>query len=608
MYAECPMNPLSIRRQRPEAGLAYERHHFTFPSPHGGETPLFDYDERLEYEPAVRETRVGARLVDTLGWEGLPQPPLCFTLLFDAPLEPGGNPSQWLVRRFVQSWPGSLFLVFSGGVLPGREGDMPLRVVSLIQHITGTSWTGPTEPGWVPLADAATRQQALNLLSSEDGARFCLLATRSQAHVAEEGVLREMTRRPVARAVPFASFHRLVQRCDWVLTTHRRLPGRVPFCFYSANDPRPEIRRLASLEGAHGTLVEVAELRQLPGSEEATSVARSVSTEVTGIDGLLDKPGLRELNVDGVPWLDTSGVSALGGLESLSMRGVKVDDLDFLVPLRSLRYLALDRAPFHGLGGLSKLNWLRSLWLGFSEVPDLGFLRGLPALESLTIEALHSSVPSLEPLAALPSLRNLSLGILALLDIRPLASLRLEVLELHDTSVESIEPLRGMGSLRVLRLISTKVGSIDVVRGLPDLRELSLLGAPVADLSPLMGLCALEVLNLEYSEAQDYSWLAGLSELKVLFLNHASITESAPLARLSRLRHLVLRGTQVADPSFLRRLTGLEVLDLVETPILDFTPLRELPVLRTLKVEKGRLPDSVRDELIRREGFLLEED
>jgi Leucine-rich repeat (LRR) protein len=153
-------------------------------------------------------------------------------------------------------------------------------------------------------------------------------------------------------------------------------------------------------------------------------------------------------------------------------------------------------------------------------------------------------------------------------------------LDLDQTQVADLTPLRNLSALHVLDLDQTQVSDLAPLRDLSALQSLVLTGTQVADLAPLRGLSALERLRLDQTQVADLTPLHDLSALEVLFLGQTQVADLAPLRDLSALQGLSLEQTQVFDLTPLCDLSALERLRLDQTQVADLRPLLSVEGLR----------------------------
>ncbi|MHA7844606.1 MAG: hypothetical protein ACX93I_14940 [Winogradskyella sp.] len=115
---------------------------------------------------------------------------------------------------------------------------------------------------------------------------------------------------------------------------------------------------------------------------------------------------LESLYVDGMK-KGLENVKHLSNLQTLTFRGVKLDNLDFLNELTKLQELNLLYGSYKDLDAVSKLNGLKELELSrVRQIPDYHFLRNLVNLEKLCFEGM-SEMSILPDLSGLKSLKRI---------------------------------------------------------------------------------------------------------------------------------------------------------------------------------------------------------
>ena len=186
-------------------------------------------------------------------------------------------------------------------------------------------------------------------------------------------------------------------------------------------------------------------------------------------------------------------------------------------------------------------------------------------------------------LARLTALQSLDLSNTQVADLAPLKGLTaLQSLDLPNTQVADLAPLNGLTALQSLYLTATQVTDLAPLNGLTALQSLYLESSKVADLAPLNGLTALQSLDLSDTQVADLAPLRGLTALQSLDLSNTQVADVAPLKGLTALQSLNLSNTQVADLAPLKGLTALQSLDLSGTQVADLTPLQDLPNLAAI--------------------------
>lgn len=621
LYSESPMNPLAIARQLYEAGLAFEKHHWTFPNTYYS-FPV----SLLEYAPgnftvpgpALKEKFIpdpwgnpeaATPLMDYLSPDANPQPPLHFTLLYEESLSPKRRESnarveQSLVWRFLEAAKIPLHLVFSRRAIAPLD-QAPKSTLQLVETILGYAWTGENKPGIVPLVDSETRQRALLALGVKSFNSLYLLAgiPEFDSQVLNASVdlppdildtLKSLTE--VDSKIYYPSFYSLVSQCDWIMTTHSLLPEHVPFCFYSSQDLRSTLRQIHQQTAREDDreLIEVTDISALPRQPEqlqnvtlspqtaqwtGIKIAQGVYvsdilpletlagateislawTGVTRIEELLQFQSLKYLNLDGIPFLDIATLSQMTWLESLSLKQVQINTLTPLVSLKKLKHLAISRMPFQGLTPLADLASLESLSLDRMKVTDLSPILGSPLLNNLSLD--DTNLENLKDISKIKKLNYLSLRRTKINDLRHLSSLQ---------------------SLKHLVLSETKITDVTPVGYVEKLKVLEAEGLSVKAWSAIQNLRNLDTLKLSYSDVSDLSFINFLENLRILEINKTEVVDLSPLQESANLRKLSLYGTPVLDISPLSELTNLQDLDLSETYLPDYSPLSNICSLEYL--------------------------
>jgi internalin A len=178
----------------------------------------------------------------------------------------------------------------------------------------------------------------------------------------------------------------------------------------------------------------------------------------------------------------------------------------------------------------------------------------------------------------------------------------LRSLSLSGTTVENLEPLKGLTPLRTLDLTGTEVGNIELLKGLSGLEVLDLNKTKVKNIDPLKNLSALESLKLNETEVKDLEPLKRLISLRTLYLRGTKVDDIDPLRGLSKLEWLDLGHTNLQKIEPLKSLTALERLDLDNTKVEDLEPLKGLTALRSLNVSGIFLKIIGRTEFLRKLG------
>ena len=189
-------------------------------------------------------------------------------------------------------------------------------------------------------------------------------------------------------------------------------------------------------------------------------------------------------------------------------------------------------------------------------------------------------------------------------DLSPLSGMtELQVLDLGENPVRSVQVLSELHQLREVTLEATGITSVEVFAGselqslnvrttwvndytpleiCPNLTQLITGSMPEGAAETLAGLTNLEQLRLYSTPEVDLAQLTELQALQELDLCGCTLSNPTALASLSSLRALNLGETGLRELSFLPDLPVLAEVILKDNPITDLTPLLDCPWLERL--------------------------
>jgi len=170
-------------------------------------------------------------------------------------------------------------------------------------------------------------------------------------------------------------------------------------------------------------------------------------------------------------------------------------------------------------------------------------------------------------------------------------------LNLRDSEISDIEPLKGLSSLKMLDLSGTKVSNLELLKGLSGLEVLYLSGTQVSDLEPIKGFGSLKGLDLSNTHVSDLEPIKELSSLEGLDLSSLKVSNLELIKGLSSLIWLGLSNTHVSDLEPIKGLSSLEELYLRNTKISDLEPLKGLGSLKELYIRHTQISDDQVEEL-----------
>jgi Leucine-rich repeat (LRR) protein len=274
------------------------------------------------------------------------------------------------------------------------------------------------------------------------------------------------------------------------------------------------VRDLAPLAGA-------AKLRQL-------NLAGSPVESVAPLAGLAN---LQTLDLSGAKVTDVAPLAGLSALQELVLDNTGVSVLAPLKNLGALRLLSLDGSGATSLDGLGKMSALKAIYADNTDIKRGSALAHLAAnpgsvvvFETASLRkwwkdapapwktvlqgyGKFSGEPTKEQLAQLSNLTELDLG--------------------RQVAIGTLEPVKALPELVVLRAAGTAVADVTPLARLARLRVLDLDQTKVADLKPLAALTELEELRLEATPANSFAGLEKLAKLKVLYVDSAAVVRNA---------------------------------------------------------------------------------
>ncbi|KPA80252.1 hypothetical protein ABB37_04553 [Leptomonas pyrrhocoris] len=213
----------------------------------------------------------------------------------------------------------------------------------------------------------------------------------------------------------------------------------------------------------------------------------------------------------------------------------------------------------------SQLTELRTLRLYKCAEDTYAILCRIPSLQSLFIEGLEMSTPSMHEMAFAKSLVQLTVTTSTLGSINGFeVCANLHHVRFHYCS--GMEALSSLAAAPHLWTITGQSIGVHQLRGLamcPELEVLELSSCKsLRRLSSLSGATHLKRISVQGSDVDDISGLAACLLLETINLSGcAHLTSLSPLSGAPRIRHIYAAGTGVRDVSGLASCPLLEVLD-----------------------------------------------
>lgn len=232
---------------------------------------------------------------------------------------------------------------------------------------------------------------------------------------------------------------------------------------------------------------------------------------------------------------------------------------------------------------VSRADQLKSWWYGLPVSWDNYFR------ETFSLGYDSVSLDRMEELTGIDSL-NLE-GELWIEEVQALSVFRgLRTLNLRNTGVSDLVPLRYAQNLNRLDISGTKIRDISSISYFKNLKELYIEDTPVNELSPIAEMSDLKVLDISNVSAISFAPLANLS-LHELDLSGTAFSETKLLSQMKELRRLDLEKTYVVGLAGLSGMTALRYLDISNTYVSNLRPLRMLQRLEEVHIDHTEIAD-----------------
>jgi Leucine-rich repeat (LRR) protein len=327
-------------------------------------------------------------------------------------------------------------------------------------------------------------------------------------------------------------------------------------------------------------------LQQEPAKEELHQMSRIKNLSVAGnemirsLEPLTALPMLYSLEVQGTAVSSLEPLADLGDLHEINFSDTPVEDLQPLQNLTKLEKLSFDRTPVKSIVPIMSLEQLTLIYADNTKVPDEEMIEftyrhpkslavyqtpelmlwweKLPAVWKLLAEKFIHSDENLsrEQLQTLVNLRSIRLSDMPALqnkisEIRNLEFidkfLLLEELSFSNTSITSLEPLRGMTSLKILTCANNPIESLEPLSEVPNLEVLDVQNTPIESLEYLAPLTHLRKLNCSGTMIRKLKGLQSLSNLEQLDCYNTSIRNLNDVQGLSSIKLIRCYNTRISQ-------------------------------------------------------------
>lgn len=324
---------------------------------------------------------------------------------------------------------------------------------------------------------------------------------------------------------------------------HLNLDSKAKYIFYTTDGSYPSIDGLVHQDG----------LTLPSGQTTITAIA-------VGEDGLVSPVAVLNYTITGVIEEVTFTDAAV---EAAIREQVGANDTELI--LTSHLWNVTEFTVPQEAKSLTDLTYLPNLaHLDASNLTmdSLEWLSSLLCLETLNLS--FSSFPSeeLSTIAALPSLKSLSLSDCNLSTIDNLENAQsLTVLDLSNNTIRNLEVLKTIPNLKELNLRHNAVNALDVLASLNSLEILNVDFNAVSTLKPLSGCPRLRELTADNNSLTSLDGLKELSSLQLLSIDYNNITDISALENNKALKNVSVASNHITDIAALGTLTQLEILD-----------------------------------------------
>jgi Leucine-rich repeat (LRR) protein len=278
---------------------------------------------------------------------------------------------------------------------------------------------------------------------------------------------------------------------------------------------------------------------------------------VSRIDFISELPKLEMLALSHTRVSDIDKLSMLTGLEELDISSTPVMTLAPVAELTKLKFLNCDRTAVSSLEPLKGLTNLAGLKISYTKVESLGPMAGLQNLKRIYWESdkLFPEEKEAKRTEAISFMRD-NPQTLVIFDPEELVnewkSWEQTWKDILATTADlsnnpSKEELHALFQIETIELGNTSISTLEPVKQLYNLRSLDVSGTQVTDFKPLADAIALQKLNLSGTTVEHLGFAEKLYKLKELRIENTKVSSLGPIMMLSNVRLVYADHTGITD-------------------------------------------------------------
>ena len=296
-------------------------------------------------------------------------------------------------------------------------------------------------------------------------------------------------------------------------------------------------------------------IQDAPYSEPITLVSgeNTIYAVVVGENGLVSTPAIFNYTVGGVieevTFLDASIEAVVRQLLSKTDgEAIYTNELwtisCFEMPQEATQY-----------DDLRWFTYLQTLTIRNGSAASLEKIAYLSQLNTLIVEDTYLSDKDVSVIAALPSLKNLTMTNCQLSSIESLSGAKLLVkLDLNNNAIRDISSLSFMSNLKELNLSHNALTNLSFISALSGLEVLDVSYNSLISMLPLAGCPSLKDLNISHNDVASLTGMENLSELVYFYATYNEITDASLLAGCTELIEVDISNNAITDISMLSTL------------------------------------------------------